>query len=150
MRGNYRKVYEDNFGPIPTGYQIHHIDGNHENDDPSNLMAVTPEEHARLHIEAGTMYRGADPTKWISGASEAGKKGGAAVWEDVSAEDRSRIMKERGKNSPRFAGKKTTAEKKEKIRESFLNKPMWTCACGKVMRELQGNIRQHKEACTEW
>jgi hypothetical protein len=144
----YRRIYSENYGAIPAGYHIHHKDNDHQNNCPSNLVAVTPEEHVRLHIEAGTMYRGADPTAWISGASEAGKKGGAVLWADVSAEDRSRIMKERGKNSPRNAGKKSSTEKKKKIRESFLNKPMWTCdGCGKVMRELQGNIKQHKKVC---
>ena len=144
MRGNYRKVYEDNYGPIPEGYQIHHIDGNHENDEPSNLMAVTPEEHARLHIEAGTMYRGADPTTWISGASEAGKLGSAALWAKIPVEERSKIMRERGKNSPRFAGKKASAEKKKKQSEAMLAKPMWKCSkCGKEMRHLKGNIKQH-------
>ena len=41
----YRKIYEENFGPIPKepngrSYEIHHIDGNHSNNDPSNLIAV--------------------------------------------------------------------------------------------------------------
>lgn len=144
MRGNYRKVYEQHHGPIPEGYHIHHIDGNHENDDPSNLMAVTPEEHARLHIEAGTMYRGADPTTWISGASEAGKKGGVALWADVTPEERSRIMSERGKSASRFKGKKVTAEHKAKIGAAYKNKPEWECPhCGKVMKHLAGNIKQH-------
>jgi hypothetical protein len=143
-------VYEKHYGPIPEGYQIHHIDGNHENDDPKNLMAVTPEEHARLHIESGTMYRGADPTTWISGASEAGKLGGKKLWESIPVEDRSKIMKERGKNSSRFAGKKTSVEKKAILKQKMLEKPLWTCTCGKVMRLLQGNIKQHKTKCKAW
>lgn len=147
---NYRKIYEDHHGPIPDGYQIHHIDCNHNNNDPSNLMAVTPEEHARLHIEAGTMYRGADPTTWISGSSEAGKLGGKALWKDVPSETRSKIMKDRGKHSPRYTGKKTSDEKKIKLRDAMLNKPMWECKCGKVMRHLEGNIKQHKNSCEAW
>ena len=150
MRGKYRKVYEKHYGPIPDGYHIHHIDGNHENDDPTNLMAVTPEEHARLHIEAGTMYRGADPTTWISGAVAAGKIGGKKLWENVDGEERKRIMKERGRNSTRFAGKKTSEEKKELLRARMLEKPMWSCECGKIMRYLQGNIKQHKQKCKAW
>lgn len=45
---DYRKIYENHSGSIPKGYEIHHIDGNHSNNIPSNLMAVTAEEHYNL------------------------------------------------------------------------------------------------------
>ena len=58
MRINYRKIYEQHYGPIPTEkdgrkYEIHHIDGNHSNNDPSNLIAVTFEEHYDIHYAQG-------------------------------------------------------------------------------------------------
>ncbi len=51
---NYRKIYEQYYGPIPEeangrSYEIHHIDGNHTNNDPSNLQAVTLQEHYDIH-----------------------------------------------------------------------------------------------------
>jgi len=51
---NYRKIYEQHYGPIPEeangrSYEIHHIDGNHTNNDPSNLQAVTLQEHYNIH-----------------------------------------------------------------------------------------------------
>jgi len=51
---NYRKIYEQHYGPIPkdqTGrtYEIHHIDGNHNNDSPENLRAVSIQEHYDIH-----------------------------------------------------------------------------------------------------
>lgn len=54
----YRKIYEQNFGPIPKEtngrtYEIHHIDGNHNNNDPSNLKAVTIQEHYDIHYSQG-------------------------------------------------------------------------------------------------
>jgi len=49
MRG-YRKIYEEHYGvKIPKGHHIHHKDMNHGNDDPLNLEALTPDEHAQKH-----------------------------------------------------------------------------------------------------
>lgn len=54
-RVNYRKIYEDNFGPIPTDengrtYEIHHIDGDHNNNSLINLQLVSIEEHYNIHL----------------------------------------------------------------------------------------------------
>lgn len=53
---NYRKIWEDNFGPIPKdengrSYEIHHKDGNTENNDLSNLMCVSIKEHYDIHYK---------------------------------------------------------------------------------------------------
>lgn len=50
---NYRKIYEEHYGPIPKGYHIHHIDGNHENNDINNLAAMPAKEHYDAHFEQG-------------------------------------------------------------------------------------------------
>jgi len=52
---NYRKIYEHHHGPIPKdeqgrSYDIHHIDGNHNNNDPSNLKSVSVIEHLEIHM----------------------------------------------------------------------------------------------------
>jgi len=54
----YRKLYETHCGPIPfdqTGrrYEIHHIDGDYTNNDPSNLKAVSLQEHFDIHKSQG-------------------------------------------------------------------------------------------------
>jgi len=54
----YRKIYENHHGPIPRDeygrkYDIHHIDGNHSNNDPMNLKAVTINEHYDIHYSQG-------------------------------------------------------------------------------------------------
>lgn len=51
---NYRKIYEHHIGIIPVEdngrtYEIHHLDGNHSNNSPDNLIAVTLQEHYDLH-----------------------------------------------------------------------------------------------------
>lgn len=50
----YRKIYEQHYGEIPREengrtYDIHHIDGNHLNNDPENLKAVSLQEHYDIH-----------------------------------------------------------------------------------------------------
>ena len=46
----HRRIYEDNFGPIPKGWHIHHKDGNTENNSPENLEALSPSEHSKLTV----------------------------------------------------------------------------------------------------
>jgi hypothetical protein len=58
MAKEYRKIWEQNYGKIPKDtkgrtYEIHHIDGNHNNNDITNLKCVTIEEHYKLHYENG-------------------------------------------------------------------------------------------------
>jgi hypothetical protein len=53
---NYRKIWEAANGPIPKddqgrSYEIHHIDGNRKNNDLSNLMCVSIEQHYKIHKE---------------------------------------------------------------------------------------------------
>ena len=55
---NYRKIYENHIGPIPydsdgRSYDIHHIDNDHSNNDPNNLIAVTVQEHYDIHYSQG-------------------------------------------------------------------------------------------------
>ena len=55
---NYRAIYESHYGPIPIEengrtYHIHHINGNHSNNDPTNLKAVTIQDHYDIHYSQG-------------------------------------------------------------------------------------------------
>lgn len=57
---SYRKIYENHKGPIPKdekgrSYEIHHIDGNPENNVISNLIAVSIEEHYNIHKRQGDL-----------------------------------------------------------------------------------------------
>lgn len=50
----YRKIYEQTYGSIPKDsegrtYDIHHIDGDRKNNDPSNLVALSIQEHYDTH-----------------------------------------------------------------------------------------------------
>jgi len=81
---NYRKFWEAaNNTTIPKGYHIHHIDGNHNNNDINNLVCVSAEEHHNIHLVQGDIV--ALNGKFIQGASEAGKLGGTKSrprWEE--------------------------------------------------------------------
>lgn len=54
----YRDIYEENYGPIPCDedgrtYEIHHKDGNRENNDIDNLLCVSIQEHFEIHKRQG-------------------------------------------------------------------------------------------------
>ena len=53
---DYQKVFKKYYGAIPKddhgrSYDIHHIDGDHLNNDPSNLKAITIQEHYDIHYK---------------------------------------------------------------------------------------------------
>lgn len=54
----YIQVYKKHFGEIPKdemgrSYDIHHIDGDHTNNDPSNLVALSIRDHYEIHKKQG-------------------------------------------------------------------------------------------------
>jgi hypothetical protein len=55
---DYRKVWEKTYGQIPIdnagrSYEIHHIDGNRNNNSLENLKCISIEEHYTVHKEQG-------------------------------------------------------------------------------------------------
>ena len=52
-----RRIYKKYHGAIPDGYEIHHIDGDRFNDSPENLVAVSHEEHVKLHQEMSIAHQ---------------------------------------------------------------------------------------------
>jgi endogenous inhibitor of DNA gyrase (YacG/DUF329 family) len=45
----HRKVWEDNYGEIPKGYHVHHINGDTADNRIENLELRTPKEHIAEH-----------------------------------------------------------------------------------------------------
>lgn len=50
----HRAMWEKEYGQIPDGREIHHIDGDPLNNVLSNLECLTPLEHRRKEVEAGS------------------------------------------------------------------------------------------------
>lgn len=57
---HYRKIWEEQNGPIPLDkdgrpYEIHHIDGDRSNNDVTNLLCVSIQEHYDIHFSQGDL-----------------------------------------------------------------------------------------------
>ena len=46
----HRLVYEENYGPIPEGFHIHHLDNDKTNCNPENLLLLSKSNHHKLHF----------------------------------------------------------------------------------------------------
>jgi phage protein len=69
----HRKVWEDNFGPIPEGYSVCFLDGDKSNYEISNLILLSNEELARMNQNN---YFSTDPelTKLGAGITKLSRK----------------------------------------------------------------------------
>lgn len=55
---SYREIWKEHFGEIPTDengrkYEIHHINGDRDDDSPENLLCVSIKDHYNIHKEQG-------------------------------------------------------------------------------------------------
>lgn len=108
---NYRQIWQQVNGPIPVdeqgrSYEIHHVDGNRENNDVANLKCITVEEHYRIHLQQRDYY-----AAWIIG-----QRLNRSV-EELDEIKKQMSLAKKGKLSS-FAGKKHSDETKKKMSES--------------------------------
>lgn len=152
---DYRKIYKEHFGEIPKdslgrSYDIHHIDGNYNNNDISNLIAVSIEEHYKIHKEQGD---------WGAAWSVAKRL-------NISAEEKSNITRnmnlDRAKNGTHWSQVSSmngthhfqNSEYQKKLaqisisRGTHSSQQCWTCEiCNKSGKHLVNYNRYHGKNC---
>lgn len=125
MSKNYRKVFERHHQCcLLPGIDIHHIDGNHDNNQPENLQAVTLQEHYDIHKKQNDHYAcymiatrmDIKPSDWIEMARINGRKSaiqnrdrgiGLTAWRKNNPE----LAKEQTKRAGKIGGKKCLDQK---------------------------------------
>lgn len=55
-RPDHINIYIEHFGAIPKNHHIHHIDNDHENNDPRNLIALPRGFHKNIHSDYAFYY----------------------------------------------------------------------------------------------
>jgi hypothetical protein len=147
---NYRKIYESHFQcSLLPGIDIHHIDGNHNNNHPLNLRAVTLEEHYNIHKEQKEYYAAyligrrllIKPADWSEMARLNGYKSGKLNyakgiglkgWIDNNRDNWLKMLSANGKKS----GKKVYEEKLGFHSASKEKRKEWAKAGGKKASDL--------------
>lgn len=133
---NYRKLWEDAFGPIPYDsygrrMEIHHIDGDRNNNDLSNLKLVTINEHYDIHYDNGDWAAcqsilnrmNVSPSEKSKKCSDLAKQRFAEGThhflnpEFIKADSLRKSMRNRGSGNPMY-GKKQSEETLRKRSES--------------------------------
>lgn len=108
---SYRKIWEQhNNCKIPEGCEIHHLDGDHYNNHPSNLLCVSIEEHLEIHKNQedwGAVQAILMRMTNMDGIREAASKSQRKLWEDgnhnfqkMTKERRVEICKKIHENRP--------------------------------------------------
>lgn len=126
---NYRKICQEYYQyskESMIGMDVHHVDGNRNNNDPSNLMLISPEEHAKLHTN--------DFVLWARIGSKMGNEAFVKRLNEYGPTDKekshrlklSEMCKKGLHRIPHSEqSKKIISEKKKELLKNKSNHPLW-------------------------
>ena len=85
----HRMVWEFHNGPIPTGYDIHHINGDRADNDIENLQMLKEQEHGSLHMSTPARKEKSrhDVKKAIEAAREWHASEAGVAWHSAHAKE---------------------------------------------------------------
>ena len=136
---NYRKIWENAYGPIPKdeqrrSYEIHHMDGNRKNNSLENLVCLSVQEHYELHLKQGD-YTAAHAIAHRLDLPFEGWNHSEETKLKISKANKGKVSHRKGKplseehkrkigeaNKTSHLGKKVSEETRQKIKESSFRK----------------------------
>jgi hypothetical protein len=133
---NYRKICQEHNGYTKqqmVGMDVHHIDGNRDNNHTSNLLLITPEDHAKLHEN--------DFIKWSRKGSKLGNKAfikrlkeKGPTEKEIAHREKMSILRKKGLHRVPHSeeSKKLISLKKKEYLQDKTKHPLW----GKTTYEI--------------
>ena len=130
VKVNYRRICKEHNGYTDEemkGMDVHHMDGDRQNNDPSNLKLLTPEEHARIHKHDFVLWAREGARLGNQAFRERLKEHGPTEAELAYKEIRIQNCKKGLHNTPhKESTKKLISEKKKKFyAEDKTRHPLW-------------------------
>ena len=111
----HRVVWESNNGEIPIGYEIHHIDFDHTNNNLDNLALLPESAHAKLHVarnlELGVIGTISEQAR--EAAKHWHKSAEGRAWHKKHYENNKECMHKRFKVKCTYCGKDTETNRRK-------------------------------------
>jgi hypothetical protein len=131
----------------PISLEVHHIDGDRNNNDVSNLMLISPEDHAKLHED--------DFVKWSRIGAALGNAAFIKRLEEKGPTDKEKLSRnlagERAKKGLHrvphsMETKKSISDNKKRHFQNKFNHPMW----GKTAYEVESPAGEKQIVSFGW
>jgi hypothetical protein len=152
---DYRKIYEEHYGEIPRdsqgrSYDIHHIDGDYTNNDISNLVALSIEDHYNLHKKQedwGAVFALAkrlnvsqQEKSEVARNSNLARARAGTHWSQIASKNGTHHFQD-----PEYQKKMM---EKQLSNGTHSSQQLWTCEkCGKTGKHMVNYRRYHGKNC---